>query len=373
MFSPTLEIIEEIRQGKMVVLVDDEDRENEGDLVMAAERVTPEQINFMITHGRGLVCLPMTSEKCEQLNLPLMVSQNHSKFGTNFTVSIEAAEGVTTGISAQDRAKTILTAVSAGAKSTDVVQPGHIFPILAQKGGVLTRAGHTEASCDLARLAGFQPCGVLVEILNKDGTMARRADLNIFAKEHGLKIGTIADLIQYRLSQESTVERVSERPYPTPYGDFKLVCFRDKITDQLHLSLVYGEPQKQMPAAVRVHMQDRVSDLPLLQNMPHWPLEAAMAEIVKVGRGVLVLLAKSQPEILSATLDRLAHLGERSEKTACPTHWRAIGTGSQIIAQLGFEKLIVLDQEAKMPALSGFGLEIVKYCSYKGETLYAHH
>ena len=364
MFSSTKEIIEEIRQGRMVILVDDEDRENEGDLIMAAECVTPEHINFMVTEGRGLVCLPMDAEKAEQLRLPLMVSHNQSKFGTNFTLSIEAAEGVTTGISAHDRAKTILTAVHPNAKPKDVVQPGHIFPIAAQRGGVLTRAGHTEASCDLARLAGFQPCGVLVEILNKDGSMARRAELLVFAKEKGLKIGTIADLIQYRLNQESTVEPILERPYPTQYGDFKLVSFRDKITDQLHVALVYGEPDKQRPAAVRVHIQDRISDLPALPGTRHWPLEAAMAKIVEVGQGALILLAKSQSEAPEVTLDRLKHLGE-PERSSPKTHWRSIGTGSQMIAQLGFEKLIVLDRAAKIHAVSGFGLEIVKYTPYE--------
>jgi 3,4-dihydroxy 2-butanone 4-phosphate synthase/GTP cyclohydrolase II len=306
----------------------------------------------------------MEAEKAEQLRLPLMVFNNQSKFGTNFTVSIEAAEGVTTGISAYDRAKTILTAVHREAKPSDVVQPGHIFPIIAQRGGVLTRAGHTEASCDLARLAGFQPCGVLVEIMNKDGSMARRTELIAFAKEKGLKIGTIADLIQYRLHQESTVELILERPYPTQYGDFKLVSFRDKITDQLHLALVYGTPDKQRPAAVRVHIQDRISDLPALQNTMHWPLEAAMAEIVKVGQGTLILLVKGQKEEPEVTLDRLKHLGEKGNPLP-DAHWRSIGTGSQMIAQLGFEKLIVLDGEAKIHALSGFGLEIVKYIPYE--------
>ena len=236
-FNTTQEIIEDIRQGKMVILMDDEDRENEGDLIMAAEHVTPEAINFMVTHARGLVCLPMTQERCRTLNLPLMVDKNEAQFSTNFTVSIEAATGVTTGISAADRATTIKAAVAKDAKATDIVQPGHIFPLIAKDGGVLNRAGHTEAGVDLPRLAGLEPAGVIVEILNEDGTMARRPELEKFAEKHNLKIGTIADLIEYRNLNETTIQKVAQCNMPTEYGDFELHTFKDSIDNQLHFAL----------------------------------------------------------------------------------------------------------------------------------------
>ncbi|MES9844018.1 MAG: 3,4-dihydroxy-2-butanone-4-phosphate synthase, partial [Candidatus Sedimenticola sp. 6PFRAG5] len=255
-FNTTEEIIEDLRQGKMVIIMDDEDRENEGDLLMAAEMVTPEAINFMARYGRGLICLTLNKERCQQLRLPLMVGVNESQHATNFTVSIEAAEGVTTGISASDRSTTVLAAVKEDAQPQDIVQPGHIFPLMAQPGGVLVRAGHTEAGCDLARLAGMNPSSVIVEILNEDGTMARRPDLELFAKEHNLKIGTIADLIHYRVRNEKTIERISECTLPTEYGDFKLVAYQDCIDNELHLALVKGNVTPDEPTLVRVHMQN---------------------------------------------------------------------------------------------------------------------
>ena len=269
------EIIEDIRLGKMVILMDDEDRENEGDLIMAAELVTPEAINFMATYGRGLICQTMTRDRCEQLNLPLMVSNNNAQFSTNFTVSIEAAEGVTTGISAHDRAVTVQAAVAKDAKAADLVQPGHIFPLMAQEGGVLVRAGHTEAGCDLARLAGLEPSGVIVEILNEDGTMARRPDLEVFSEKHGVKIGTIADLIEYRNTKETTVVRESECNLPTRFGDFKMVTFRDTIDDQVHFALVKGEITEDI--LVRVHLQNVINDSLFSERNQQrsWPLDLA--------------------------------------------------------------------------------------------------
>src|SRR5690554_2586648 len=275
--NTTAEIIEDIKAGKMVILMDDEDRENEGDLIMAAECITPEAINFMARYGRGLICLTLTEERCEQLNLPLMVGQNNSPYATNFTVSIEAAEGVTTGISAADRAQTVLAAVAKDAKPADLVMPGHIFPLKAREGGVLNRAGHTEAGCDLAKLAGLEPAAVIVEILNEDGSMARRPDLEIFAKEHGLKMGTIADLIHYRLQNEPTVERVAECRMPTEFGEFRLVAYRDLLERELHLALVKGDIEPEESTLVRVHMQHTLCDLFGNQRDCGWPLRDVMA------------------------------------------------------------------------------------------------
>jgi 3,4-dihydroxy 2-butanone 4-phosphate synthase/GTP cyclohydrolase II len=259
--NSTEEIIADLKLGKMVIIMDDEDRENEGDLVMAAESVTPEAINFMARYGRGLICLTLTKEHCNQLRLPLMVPTDDELSATNFTVSIEAANGVTTGISAADRATTVLAAVASDAQPQDLVQPGHIFPLMAQPGGVLVRAGHTEAGCDLARLAGLSAAAVIVEILNDDGTMARRPDLEKFAQTHNLKIGTIADLIQYRVRNEHTVERVSECLFPTRYGEFRLLAYQDMVDNELHLALVKGQPTPEQPALVRVHMQNSLCDL----------------------------------------------------------------------------------------------------------------
>src|SRR5574344_2934982 len=293
--SPIEDIIADMRAGRMVILVDEEDRENEGDLVLAADHVTPEAINFMARFGRGLICLTLTRERCEYLKLPPMAARNGTVYSTAFTVSIEAAEGVTTGISAADRARTVQAAVAPNAQASDVVQPGHIFPLMAQEGGVLTRAGHTEAGCDLARLAGFEPAAVIVEILNEDGSMARRDDLEKFAAEHGIKLGTVADLIEYRNHHETTVEQVAHCQLPTRYGTFELHSFRDTIDNQLHHALVMGPIDAHKPTLVRVHLHDFLNDVLHTERNAQrsWPLDQAMARIAAEG-GVLVLLGNQQ-------------------------------------------------------------------------------
>lgn len=359
------EIIDDIRNGKMVILMDDEDRENEGDLVMAAEYVTPEAINFMATHGRGLICLTLTRARCQQLDLQLMVDKNKSPFATAFTVSIEAAEGVTTGISAADRARTVKAAVARDARPNDIVQPGHIFPLMAQDGGVLVRAGHTEAGCDLARLAGLEPAAVIVEILNEDGTMARRPDLEVFAAKHGIKMGTIADLIEYRNLNETTIEQVARCQLPTAVGDFDLVTFRDTIDGQLHFALVKGQIQPEQPTLVRVHLQDTFSDL-LLSNRGanrSFSLHSAMSRIQQEG-GVLVLLGKQESSDDLVQLVQYFAQQDAGQNPRSPS-WkgtsRNVGVGSQILASLGVKKMRLLSQPKKYHALSGFGLEVVDY------------
>ncbi|MCE9686539.1 3,4-dihydroxy-2-butanone-4-phosphate synthase [Shewanella sp. AS16] len=357
------EIIEDIRLGKMVILMDDEDRENEGDLIMAAELVTPAAINFMATHGRGLICQTMTRERCQQLNLPLMVSNNNAQFSTNFTVSIEAATGVTTGISAHDRAVTVQAAVAKDAKAADLVQPGHIFPLMAQDGGVLVRAGHTEAGCDLARLAGLEPSGVIVEILNEDGTMARRPDLEIFSEKHGVKIGTIADLIEYRNTKETTVVREASCKLPTRFGEFNMVTFRDTIDNQLHYALVKGEIKPNI--LVRVHLQNTFNDLLHSERdqQRSWPLEQAMARIAAEG-GVLVLLGNREhsAEMLAKVK---AFEAEDKGQAQASAKWqgtsRRVGVGSQILASLGVTKMRLLSSPKRYHSLSGFGLEVTDY------------
>ena len=358
------EIIDDIRQGKMVILMDDEDRENEGDLIMASSMVRPEDINFMARYGRGLICMTLTRERCQQLKLPLMVSDTNDKHGTNFTVSIEAAEGVTTGISAYDRAMTVRAAVAPNAKPEDIVQPGHIFPLMAQSGGVLTRAGHTEAGCDLARLAGFEPSSVIVEILNEDGSMARRPDLEVFAKEHGLKIGTVADLIHYRLHNEPTVERVASCQMPTAHGEFRLYAYRDLLTRELHLALVKGEPVAEQPTLVRVHMQHTLCDLFGNQRDCGWPLGDALQRIEQEGQGVVIILRPQE-----STERMIRHIQDyEMEDKGVPMpepekseDLRTYGIGAQILLDLGVSKMRVLSSPKKMHALSGFGLDVVEY------------
>jgi 3,4-dihydroxy 2-butanone 4-phosphate synthase/GTP cyclohydrolase II len=357
-FTPIPELLEDIRAGRMVLVVDDEDRENEGDLIMAAEMVRPTDINFMVTHARGLVCLSLTRERCGQLNLPLMVSDNNSPYQTNFTVSIEAAEGVTTGISAHDRALTIRTAVRPDAKPADLIQPGHIFPLMAQPGGVLTRAGHTEAASDLALLAGLEPAGVLVEILNADGGMARRPDLEVFAKEHGIRIGSIEDLIRHRLATEHTVERVDERAIETACGAFNLLTYRDRLSRDLHFALVRGTPRADQPTLVRVHVKNPLSDV------LHWQradfgisVAEAMAAVAAEDCGVVVVLSEAlHPE------DLLARITERAERDPGKTsEWRRNGVGAQILADLGLKQLRVLGTPRRQVGLAGYGLEVVEY------------
>ena len=360
--NTSAEIIEDIRQGKMVVLMDDEDRENEGDLIMAAEHVTPEAINFMVTHAKGLVCLPMTAERCQRLNLPLMVDNNSAQFSTNFTVSIEAAEGVTTGISAKDRARTILAAVAPDAKASDIVQPGHIFPLIAKEGGVLNRAGHTEAGVDLARLAGCEPASAIVEILNDDGSMARLPDLEIFAAKHNLKMGTIADLIEYRNLNETTIEQVGKCKLPTEYGEFDLITFKDVIDNQVHFAMCKGDISGDVPTLVRVHLQNTFSDLLGSQrsiersmNIPQ-----ALLRIAEEG-GVLVLLGKQEDVVAQVEQFAAEDKGEKPLTAVWQGTSRTVGVGSQILASLGVKKMRLLSKPKKYHALSGYGLEVVEY------------
>ena len=359
------EIIAEIQQGKMVILMDDEDRENEGDLIMAASQVRPEDINFMARYGRGLICLTLTPKRCQRLQLPLMVNENNAALGTNFTVSIEAAKGVTTGISAADRATTIRCAVAADAKPSDLVQPGHIFPLKAQLGGVLRRAGHTEAGCDLARLAGLEPATVIVEILNEDGSMARRPDLETFAKQHNLKIGTIADLIHFRVEHEKTVERVTSCRWPTEFGEFKLIAYQDRIDDILHFALIKGDLQLDEPVLVRVHIRNALCDLTASNREEcGWPLRNALQWIAAEGCGIVVIL--HQPEDTHALVNRIRYCCRQDEGEDLPAHppmhdLRTHGLGAQILADLGVRKMRVLSAPKKMHALSGFGLEVVDY------------
>jgi len=356
------DILAELAAGRMVVMLDDEDRENEGDLIMAAEKARPEDINFMARYGRGLICLTLTRERCRQLRLPLMVSDTDKNQTTNFTLSIEAAEGVTTGISAYDRAHTVRTAVRPDAKPEDLKQPGHIFPLMAQPGGVLTRAGHTEAGCDLTRLAGLEPAAVIVEILNEDGSMARRPDLEKFAREHKLKIGTIAELIRYRVRKEKTVERVAERRVPTEFGEFRLAVYEDRVNKAVHLALVSGELRPETPALVRVHLQNTLSDVVGVQwGELGWPLRHAMRRIAREG-GVLVILR--QPEEPAALMQRLgSHANGKDADDASPaaTELRTYGVGAQILLDLGVRRMRVLSQPKKLLGISGFGLEVVEY------------
>ncbi len=360
-FAAIPELLEELRQGRMVVIVDDEDRENEGDLIMVAELVKPSDINFMVTHARGLVCLSLTRERCKQLGLPPMVRDNTSQHHTNFTVSIEAAEGVTTGISAYDRAHTIRTAVRPDTKPQDLSQPGHIFPLQAQPAGVLARAGHTEAASDLAMLAGFEPAGVLVEILNADGTMARRPELEVFAREHGLKMGSIEALIRHRLETEHTVERIESRPIDTPAGEFMLHVYRDRVDHQLHFALQKGEAVRDRPSLVRVHTRNTLADA------LHWrrgdfgvPSLEALRCIAESGHGALVVLGET--ESTDALLARLRQepMPETKKGNAATAGWRQNGTGSQILADLGYGKLRVLGTARKQVGMAGYGLEIVE-------------
>ena len=357
MISPINEIIEDIRQGRMVVLVDEEDRENEGDLVLAAQYVTPEAINFMARHGRGLICLTLTEPRCRQLNLPLMVRENGARMGTNFTVSIEAAEGVTTGISAADRARTVQAAVARDAKPSDIVSPGHIFPLMAQNGGVLVRAGHTEAGCDLSQLAGLEPAGVICEILNEDGSMARLPDLLTFAAQHGLKVGTIADLIAHRSQTERLVERAAERLVETPYGTFKLVAYYDRTTNETHLALVKGEPSPLQEVLVRVHEPLSVFDLLDSSSRSHsWNALNAMQAIAEAGCGVIILLRRNEDG--QQVVDRIQHA---DEPVSSRQDLRDYGIGSQILLDLGVRKMKLLSMPRKMPSMTGFGLEVTGY------------
>ncbi len=350
------DIIADIRDGRMVVLVDEEDRENEGDLLLAAEFAAPDNINFMAKHGRGLICLALTAERCQRLNLPLMVGANRSRLGTNFTVSIEAAEGVTTGISAADRARTIRTAVRNDARPGDIVQPGHIFPLMAQDGGVLVRAGHTEAGCDLASMAGLEPAAVICEILRDDGEMARLPDLIEFSTQHDLKIGTIADLIHHRSRTESLIERAMQRPIETAFGTFELVAYREKISRDTHLALIKGELQPGEETLVRVHEPLSVADAIDTGSRTHtWNLNTAMKTISEAGNGVIVLLHRTEDGV--ELLARLA-----GEPQAPPrVDLRTYGIGAQILRDLGVTRMRLLATPRRMPSMTGFDLEITGY------------
>jgi len=361
--SSTQEIITELRAGRMVILVDEEDRENEGDLVLAAEFVTPEAINFMARFGRGLICLTLTEERCEQLALAMMTSRNGTSYGTAFTVSIEAAEGVTTGISAADRARTVQTAVAKNARPSDIVQPGHIFPLKAQKGGVLVRAGHTEAGCDFAELAGLTPAAVICEIMKDDGTMARLPDLIEFAHQHGLKIGTIADLIHYRSQNECFVDRIGERTMETVHGSFKAVLYRDKPSGGAHLALVRGEVQPDQETLVRVHQPVSVLDLLETKATTHsWNMASAMAAIQQAERGVMVLLnCEESADDLFSQFAALTSPGRQPQQRAARMDLRTYGIGAQILRDLSVGKMRLLANPRKMPSMAGFNLEVAGY------------
>jgi 3,4-dihydroxy 2-butanone 4-phosphate synthase / GTP cyclohydrolase II len=364
--SSVEDIVAELKAGRMVILVDEEDRENEGDLVLAADFVTPEAINFMARFGRGLICLTLTEERCEQLQLPLMVARNGTKYSTNFTVSIEAAEGVTTGISAADRSHTVKTAVSRNVKVDDLVQPGHIFPLKAQRGGVLMRAGHTEAGCDLAHMAGLTPASVICEILKDDGTMARLPDLIEFARQHSLKIGTIADLIQYRSANESLIKRMSERKIATAFGEFNLVAYEDGPSGATHLALVKGSIEADRETLVRVHEPTSLLDLLEVEASTHsWSFAKAMKAISEEPSGVLVLLNCSQAGVgLLGRLDALRALDQGSNakqaqaRRAGKMDLRTYGVGAQILRDLGVGKMRLLSQPRKMPSMQGYDLQI---------------
>ncbi|WP_133647723.1 bifunctional 3,4-dihydroxy-2-butanone-4-phosphate synthase/GTP cyclohydrolase II [Paraburkholderia flava] len=366
--ASTLEIIAELKAGRMVILVDEEDRENEGDLVVAAEFITPEAINFMARYGRGLICLTLTQERCKQLNLPLMTYRNGTQYGTAFTVSIEAAEGVTTGISAADRARTVAAAVAHDARPEHIVQPGHVFPIMAQPGGVLMRAGHTEAGCDFTALAGLTPASVICEVINDDGTMARLPDLLAFAKEHGLKVGTIADLIHYRSRTESIVERVAERTMQTAHGPFRAVMYRDLPSGSPHIALVRGTPSAQQDTPVRVHEPLSVLDLLEVDASTHsWTLDAAMKEIAQRDLGVVVLLncGDSRDQLI----DVFKAFDEKDKADALkrrPIDFKTYGIGAQILRELGVGKMQVLSNPRKLGSMSGYGLEVTGFVPMPG-------
>jgi len=359
--SPVEDIVADMRAGRIVILVDEEDRENEGDLVLAADHVTADGINFMARYGRGLICLTLTRERCERLQLPPMTARNGDKKGTAFTVSIEAAEGVTTGISAADRARTVQAAVAKNAVPDDLVQPGHIFPLQAVDGGVLMRAGHTEAGCDLAAMAGCSPASVICEIMNDDGTMARLPDLQIFAAEHGLKIGTIADLIAHRSRVESLIEKMGARPIQTAFGEFTAHAFQDTTGHGVHLALVKGEWTDADTVPVRVHEPLSVLDaLEIGRTMHSWSLDATLSHIATQGRGVVVLLncGESGSQLLSQFegTARAAHAPERGRMDL-----RSYGIGAQILRQCGVHKMQLMGSPRRMPSMTGYGLEITGY------------
>ncbi len=363
--SPVSEIISELKMGRRVILVDEEDRENEGDLVMAAEFVTPEAINFMVTHGRGLVCLTLTEERCRQLELPLMSNRNGTPYGTNFTVSIEAAVGVETGISVADRARTIRVAVARDAKPTDLVQPGHIFPLRAVPGGVLVRAGHTEAGCDLTAMAGLTPAAVICEILKPDGTMARLPDLIEYGRTHQLKIGTIADLIQYRNEHESVIERISERRIMTPWGEFNMIAYRDTVAGNPHMALVHGRVDPARETLVRVHEPTSILDLMDVQSPGHsWGVAEALQAIRSSEAGVMVFLncQGSASQLFDQISASQGDMPVPVKREPGRMDLRTYGMGAQILRDLGVGQMRLLARPRKMPSIMpGFGLDVTGY------------
>lgn len=359
------EILEDFRLGKMVLIMDDEDRENEGDIIIAADVVTPEHITFMAREACGLICLTLTEERGEQLNLPLMVDRNNSQHETNFTVSIEAADGITTGISAADRAKTVRTAVAKNAKPSDIVMPGHIFPLIAKNGGVLTRAGHTEAGCDLARIAGYDPSAVIVEVMNEDGTMAKRPELEIFAAKHGIKLGTIADLIHYRTLNDKTIDLVDEKPIETVHGEFILKTYTDRISACVHHAVVKGDINEDTPCLVRVQTINTLRDLLGTERegfKKSWSINDSLAHIAEAGQGVVVLVGQneSQAEIL-AQIEHFPKMPPEQRAFTETGAYRVIGTGSQILRDLGVGKMKLLSSPTRFNAISGFNLEVVEF------------
>jgi 3,4-dihydroxy 2-butanone 4-phosphate synthase/GTP cyclohydrolase II len=363
-FSSIEEIIADIRAGKMVIMVDDEKRENEGDLIMAAEKVRAQDINYMARYGRGLICLTMTRERCAQLRLPLMVDDTDRRHATNFTISIEAAEGITTGISAHDRARTVQVAVAPDARPEHLNQPGHIFPVMAQPGGVLTRAGHTEAGCDLARLAGFEPAAAIVEILNEDGSMARRPDLEAFSREHGVRIGTIADLIRYRLEKERYVDRIAEKTVQTAHGEFRLYCYDDRVNRAVHVALAKGDLAKAASPLVRVHIQDTLGDvLGVRSPALGWPLDSAIERISREDAGVVVVLREqeSSRELMEAVESLSQTADDLTERRRGEAVLKTYGVGAQILRDLGVQRMRVLSAPKQMHGISGFDLEIAEY------------
>ena len=367
-FASIESIIDDLRLGKKVIIVDDEDRENEGDLIIAADKVRPEDINFMAKYGRGLICLTLTQSRCNMLRLPLMTSQNNGFEATNFTVSIEASEGVTTGISAHDRARTVKVATAPNAQPEDLIQPGHIFPLMAKPGGVLTRAGHTEAGCDLARLAGLTPASVIVEILNEDGSMARRSDLVEFGKKHGINIGTIADLIRYRISNEQSIERIHEERINTEFGDFNLITFQDHINREVHFALTKGSIHQDSIPLVRVHVSNTIRDsIGIDNNNLGWPLKSAMKQISQSDTAVLVVLCyQEMPEYLMNSVKNLSSKKENKTDKNNASILRNYGTGSQILREIGIKKMRVVSEPKQMQAISGFDLEIIEYIVKEG-------
>jgi 3,4-dihydroxy 2-butanone 4-phosphate synthase / GTP cyclohydrolase II len=358
--SPVPELVAELAAGRMVILVDEEDRENEGDLILAADHVSPAAINFMAKHGRGLICLTLTRERCERLHLSPMARSNGTRHGTAFTVSIEAATGVTTGISAADRARTVQAAVARDAQPSDLVQPGHIFPLQAQDGGVLMRAGHTEAGCDLAGMAGLTPAAVICEIMNDDGTMARLPDLQVFAREHGLKIGSIAGLIQHRSHNESLIEPLGAREIQTAQGTFQCTAFRDRSWGGLHLALTVGHWVAEDEVPVRVHEPLSVMDLLDTGTGQHsWPLPAALAALQQAGRGAAVLLNAGNDA--AGLLGRVLPVGAADKPTPPQMDLRTYGVGAQILRYLGVRRMKLLGNPRRMPSMTGYGLEVTGF------------